>query len=210
MRPKLAHYIDSVLPGMDRLSGDRVEILEELANYCLRKIKSGESLKLLFICTHNSRRSHFSQIWAQVAAHYYGFKGLTTFSGGTAVTAFNERAVAALERAGMEIHKPDGANPRYEVSFSVEAEPVLAFSKVYDDLVNPRDQFAAVMTCSSADAECPVVLGAEKRIALLYIDPKVSDGTPEEEETYDERCRQIATELFFVWRRVRDMVNNPE
>lgn len=181
---------------------NRKKVLDELVAYCQGKLQSGVKPDLLFICTHNSRRSHFSQIWTEVAAYYYGFE-IDTYSGGTAVTAFNERAVAALSRAGLEMLNPGGENPRYLVQYSEQVSPITAFSKLYNDPYNPSKDFCAVMTCSSADADCPVVLGAESRIALLYVDPKESDGTTAEIATYDERCFQIATEMFYVWREVK-------
>ena len=208
MKPQLSDYIHRLLPGMDRLTDSRIAVLQTLADYCVQKIRSEAELKLLFICTHNSRRSHFSQIWAQVAAYYFGFTETQTYSGGTAVTAFNERAVAALERAGMGIVHAGGENPKYEIAFAEGTAPIVAYSKVYDDPANPNKEFAAVMTCSSADANCPVVFGSDKRIPLLYEDPKDFDGTPFEVAKYDERCLQIATEQFFVWRDVRQRAVN--
>ena len=59
------------------------------------------------------------------------------------------------------------------------------------------------MTCSDADQNCPVVLGAEKRISLPYVDPKISDGTPEESKVYDERCLQIAIEQLYVFSKIK-------
>lgn len=203
MKPKLTQYIDQLLPAMDQLQPDRIDILDQLVTYCKTKLSSEEELNLLFICTHNSRRSHFSQIWAQVAAHYYGFENIKTFSGGTATTAFNERAVAALERTGMKIENPGGENPHYQLFYAGDADPIEAYSKKFDEAPNPKQNFCAVMTCSSADADCPVVFGADARVALLYVDPKESDGTAVESATYDERCLQIATELFYVWKKVK-------
>ncbi|MDW3196674.1 MAG: protein-tyrosine-phosphatase [Cytophagales bacterium] len=208
MKPKLAAYIEQLLPTIDDLKPDRIAILDQLVTYCQSKLQSGQELNLTFICTHNSRRSHFSQIWAQVAAHYYGFDRVKTFSGGTATTAFNERAVAALERTGMDIENPGGENPRYQVHYSDRAKPMEAYSKTFDEAPNPKTNFCAVMTCSSADADCPVVFGADGRVALLYVDPKESDGTDAELATYDERCLQIATELFYVWRKVKAELAN--
>lgn len=208
MKPKLTTYIEQLLPAIDDLKPDRIAILDQLVAYCTAKLQSGQELNLTFICTHNSRRSHFSQIWAQVAAHYYGFDAIKTFSGGTATTAFNERAVAALERAGMDIENPGGENPHYQVHYSDQAPSMEAYSKTFDEAPNPKANFCAIMTCSSADADCPVVLGADGRVALLYVDPKESDGTEAESATYDERCLQIATELFYVWREVKAELAN--
>jgi hypothetical protein len=123
-----------------------------------------------------------------------------TFSGGTEHTAFNPRAIAALERAGFAIRQTlaGGDNPRYQVRFVGDGPAVEAFSKVYSESPNPSREFCAIMTCSQADEACPVVDGAAERIALTYDDPKASDGTPEEAATYDERCAQIAREMLFA------------
>ena len=80
--------------------------------------------------------------------------------------------------------------------------PVIAFSKVYDAPVNPSEGFVAVMTCTQADEDCPYIPGAALRVALPYDDPKASDGSTAEAATYDERCRQIATEMFYLFRSV--------
>jgi hypothetical protein len=130
--------------------------------------------------------------------------GVETYSGGTEATAFNPRAVAALQRAGFRIEtsEPEAENPRYTVSITENGPTLEAFSKRYMDPPNPTAGFAAIMTCSDADEACPFVRGADFRIAVPYVDPKVSDGTPEEAATYDERSRQIATEMLYVFSRV--------
>jgi len=76
------------------------------------------------------------------------------------------------------------------------------FSKVYAAAPNPQADFLAVMTCSDADAACPQVKGATKRFSLPYDDPKVFDGTAEEVFKYDERCQQIAREMFYLFSNV--------
>jgi arsenate reductase len=159
---------------------------------------------LNFICTHNSRRSHISQIWAQTAAHVYGIKNVGTYSGGTEATAFNPRAVTAMKQAGFEINtkQNDGQNPVYEVKFSNDAAPLTIFSKKYDDPFNPNKDFAAIMTCSHADENCPVVTGATTRIALTYNDPKDFDGTPLEATKYAERVREIGREILYAFSNV--------
>ncbi len=195
--PELERYIDSLQEDIDSIAETRKEVLLSVADY----IKNSSNPKLNFICTHNSRRSHLSQIWASVAAHQFGVQ-VKTFSGGTEATAFHPNAIKALERAGFEIKNPGGKNPHYEVFFSENADPMICFSKKFDDEVNPQTDFAAIMTCSEADQECPVVFGASARIKLLYEDPKIADGTAEEEEKYNERTRQIASEMFFAFSNV--------
>lgn len=198
MYQKLKKYINELESDFDSIPTSRKEKLEEVANYIQSKKESGETAKLNFICTHNSRRSHLAQIWTQTAAFHFGIDNIETYSGGTESTAFNPRAVAAIERAGFQVENPGGDNPEYKVSLSDDAESMVCFSKKFEDDFNPDKNFAAIMTCSDADENCPFVPGAEFRKPITYVDPKESDGTDHETETYDERCRQIATEMFYM------------
>lgn len=202
LHPALSTYVEGILPDVETIPAERRASLEKLAAFVEKKVHSGQPADLTFICTHNSRRSQMGQVWAAVAAAYYGVEGVRTWSGGTESTAFNPRAVQALRRAGFQIEDPGGENPHYTVSFAEQAPTLECFSKKYDDPFNPAENFAAVMTCSQADEACPFVRGAGLRLAVPYEDPKVADGTPEEAARYDERCRQIATEMMYLFAKV--------
>lgn len=200
LSPLLQAYVSSRVAEFEQIPDDRKQTLAKLASYVRSRVKAGQPVRLTFICTHNSRRSHLSQIWAKTAAAYYGVAGVETFSGGTEATAFNPRAVNALRRAGFEIPDPPAEkNPHYQVRFHAEGPILDCFSKVYHDSPNPIAEFCAVMTCTQADQNCPNVMGAAMRIAVPYDDPKAFDGTPEEAAKYDERCQQIAREMLFVF-----------
>lgn len=198
MYPVLQAYINNLKDGLSKIPRERKEELMRISGFIEEKLGAGKTARINFICTHNSRRSHMCQIWAAVLARHFKLEGIESFSGGTEATAFNPRAVAALERAGLRIENPGGENPRYEVFHSPEAEPLICFSKTFDDPHNPQEGFAAVLTCTDADEHCPFVPGAEKRFSIPYVDPKESDGTPQEKETYDKRCRQIASEMYYL------------
>lgn len=197
---KLAEKINTLKNSFNSIPADRKKILNEFSDYISNKVKDGKEVNLTFICTHNSRRSHISQIWAQTAAEYYGIPNIKCFSGGTEATAFNPRAVKALRKAGFKIEKKyDSDNPVYNVYYSDDREPIECFSKVYSDKYNPQKNFAAIMTCSDADENCPVVFGTEARFPIRYDDPKEFDGTELEEAKYDERVEQIGREMLFVF-----------
>ena len=178
---------------------ERLAELNALAEW-IAKQPADTPTELIFICTHNSRRSHMGQIWAQAAAYHHGLLHVRTYSGGTEATAFNPRAVTALRDLGVGIHTPDptATNPTYAIHLQPDKPATSAWSKVYNDTANPQRGFAAVMTCSSADEACPVVFGADSRFAIPYVDPKAADGTSEEAATYLERAEQIGTEMFYV------------
>ena len=198
----LNSYIDRVLKNESGLESNRVQQLEPLSFYIFNKMFKGETANLNFICTHNSRRSQFGQIWLQMAAAYFKVELVKAYSGGTEETAFNPRAVATLLRAGFAVKEGTGVNPKYEISSDLHTLNIVSFSKKYDHFENPKKYFCAVMTCSEADEACPVIFGADLRVKLLYEDPKSADGTDYEVNTYDERCFQIATEMFYVMKQV--------
>jgi hypothetical protein len=201
--PEVRGFVEDRLTELDGIPVERQTVLSTLTDFIAGKMASGQPSRLVFICTHNSRRSHMAQLWAQVAAEVFSVPDVETFSGGTEATAFNPRAVSALRRAGFVIDPfTDGKNPIYEVSFEEGMEPMQAFSKVFDHAPNPADGFAAVMTCTSADAACPVVEGADKRITIPYDDPKAHDCTEQEAAKYDERCAHIAREMLWVFSEV--------
>lgn len=185
------------------IPSDRFPVIDSMVDYILGKIKAKEEIRLNFICTHNSRRSQFSQIWAQTVADYHGIEAYC-YSGGVEVTAFNERAVAAIRRDGFKVVQKGEGNPVYFVFHGEESEPIVTFSKVYDDPINPNSGFSAVMTCDHADENCPFIPGTEKRIPLRFEDPKVFDGTDLEEKMYSERSHQIGAELFLIFRKVKE------
>ena len=180
----------------------RKDILDVLIDYIDEKYSKRQRVSLNFICTHNSRRSQFAQIWAHTAAAYYNLK-VSSYSGGIEVTAFDQRALASIIRSGFDVHTEGNYNPIHYISYEKNVKSRLkCFSKLYADPVNKSDSFAAIMTCSSADRKCPLIKRAERRISIQYEDPKVFDDTPDEINKYDERSLQIASEFFYVFRKV--------
>ncbi len=190
--------------NLDAISNERKQILQPLIDYIQTKVTENKNANLNFICTHNSRRSHLSQVWAQAAAHFYNLKNVYCYSGGTEATALFPMAAKTLEKAGFEIEVlSEGKNPVYAIKFDKNEHPIIGFSKTFDDPFNPKSEFAAIMTCSDADANCPFIPGAEKRIPVKYDDPKAFDNTPQQAEKYEERSNQIAVEMLYVFSKIK-------
>jgi len=188
----------------ERISEERKIILQPLIEFISSKISKNEEVRLNFICTHNSRRSHLSQIWAQSMAFYYQIENIFCYSGGTEATAMFPKVAETLTNQGFEILKlSETENPVYAVKFAENEHAVICFSKKYNDDFNPKSAFTAILTCDSADENCPIVYGAEARIPIKYEDPKKSDGTAEMNETYFNRSLEIATEMKFVFENLR-------
>lgn len=193
----VADYLGALNP--DAISEERKSVLNQAVEPCRQ---DGFASALNFICTHNSRRSHFGHVWAQVTAAACGLGSLRTYSGGTEATACNERTVAALRRVGFDVNQgenpTDAANPIYSLKYASDRPSIELYSKVYDAAPNPSDDYIAMMCCADVDERCPVVRGAKARVSLHYLDPKSSDDSPQESITYDARCRQIAEEMLFL------------
>jgi arsenate reductase len=201
MYPKIATIIKEV--SNFTILDERKEILNSLVEYLQQKVNSKEEIRLNFICTHNSRRSHLSQIWAQTMALHFNIKNVFCYSGGTETTAMFPKVRETLSNQGFQIQKmSETENPVYGVKYDENSHPIICFSKKYDDIFNPKSKFAAIMTCSSADKGCPFIAGAEKRIPIQYEDPKAFDGTDLMNEKYAERSVEIASEMFYVFSQI--------
>ena len=182
----------------------RKETLQPLVAYIQEKVNANQEIRLNFICTHNSRRSHLSQVWAQTLAYHFKIKNVFCYSGGTEATALFPMVAETLKNTGFEIEKiAETSNPIYSIKYTDNEHPIICFSKKLDANFNPKSEFAAIMTCSQADGGCPFIAGAEKRIPITFEDPKAFDNTPQQAEKYNERSLQIATEMFYVFSQIQ-------
>ncbi|WP_339887093.1 protein-tyrosine-phosphatase [uncultured Flavobacterium sp.] len=201
MNTKLQETIKSIQEIS--ISDERKEVLQSLIDFVQGKLDAKEEIRLNFICTHNSRRSHLSQIWAQTMAFHYNIQNVFCYSGGTEATAMFPKVAETLTNQGFQIQKKSSENnPVYAVKYNVNSHPIICFSKTFDDFFNPESKFAAIMTCSSADENCPFIAGAEVRLPIRYEDPKAFDGTDLMNEKYAERSLEIASEMFYVFSKI--------
>ena len=190
--------------NISTITEDRKAILQPLIDYIQDKVDNNKEVIINFICTHNSRRSHLSQIWAQTMAHFKNIRNVRCYSGGTEATAVFPKVIETLQSQGFKtIELSKSNNPIYSVRFNQNALPIIGFSKTYDNAFNPQSEFAAVMTCSQADTGCPFIAGAEKRIPITYEDPKLFDDTKQQNEKYLERSLQIASEMLYVFSSIK-------
>jgi arsenate reductase len=204
MYKNLVETINNVTT-FQNITEERKSTLQPLIDFVQHKVINRQEININFICTHNSRRSHLSQVWAQVASAYFNIPNVYCYSGGTEETALFPKVAETLTNQGFNIFKiAETDNPVYAIKYSDNALPVIGFSKKYDSPFNPVSAFAAIMTCSQADGGCPFIAGAEKRIPITFEDPKISDNTSEQSEVYAERSLQIATEMFYVFSMIKN------
>jgi len=205
MNTTLKFLCDRLTNEFDQISQERKLILNKLIEYVKQKAKNGECISLVYVCTHNSRRSHFGQVWGKVASEYYQMENVKTFSAGTEATAMHPNTVRSLQTIGFNIQSDNQEdNPYYSISFDSTKDPIVGFSKTIDHSSLPSKNFAAIMTCSEAEQNCPFVPGAEMRVSTTYEDPKIFDGTEEQDEKYIERSLQIARENLYIFSKIHD------
>ena len=206
--PALQSFIANLPGKFQNIPEKRLEVLKDLCDNIIGSLKKGEDSELIFICTHNSRRSQFGQAWAHAAVLYYGINNIKIYSGGTEATSFHPNAVSSIKRSGFSliINNDDQVNPVYTVKAGDTDAGTTQYSKKYDDPLNPSSGYIAIMVCSEAEEACPVVPGAAKIISMPFEDPKIFDGTDAESARYDERSKQIAVELFYLFMNVSQQV----
>ena len=202
----LFQKIETVIQGldMDSISDSRKRVLWPLIDFIRSKHSEGKQIRINFICTHNSRRSHLSQIWAQTIAYYFNFNRVFCYSGGTEATVLFPMVTETLKKQGFYVRKlseenSTEGNPVIAIKYAENEPPIIGFSKKWNDGFNPKSEFAAVMTCDSANEACPFVPGAEQRIPITFEDPKAFDNTSLQTDKYKERSLHIATELKYVF-----------
>jgi arsenate reductase len=205
IKPTLFPEIEKLIKEINTqtISNQRKDVLKPLTEFIQSKVSNNQEIRINFICTHNSRRSHLSQVWAQTMANYFNIKNVFCYSGGTEATALFPIVAETLQNSGFQINTiSKNGNPIYSIKYAANEPPIIGFSKKLDDDFNPKSEFAAIMTCSHADGACPFIAGAEKRIPITFEDPKAFDNTPQQVEKYNERSLQIATELFYVFSQI--------
>ena len=202
---KLFYKIQKTINSLqvNRIPDSRKETLKLLIDHIQSKVEIGQSIRINFVCTHNSRRSHLAQVWAQTAAYHFNIKNVFCYSGGTETTALFPTITGTLKKQGFQIEMlSQDENPVYAIKYADNEMPIIGFSKTIDNELNPKSEFVAVMTCDSANEACPFVPGADLRIPITYEDPKRFDGTNIQEEKYEERSLQIASEMYYVFSKI--------
>ncbi len=216
--PRVMEHAAFLTTSFDLIQPEHRSSGEKLVEWIVKNHRPGQNLDIIAVCTANSRRSLFAATMGNIAADYYGMPEIRFHSGGTAATAINARAINSLKAIGVEI-EPTGKearrasaeteNPMLLVRWGKAGSPGLPraetteFSKTYDDLANPQRGFAALVVCSEADAECPIVQGADVRISAHFLDPKYYDDGSYETAKYAERRDEIGRFMLSVMLQTR-------
>ena len=111
--------------------------------------------RVLFICTHNSARSHM----AEAMLRAWGGDRFEAFSAGTEATGIKPETIQVMQEIGISL---DG-----HWSKTIEAYRGQSF-----------EWFITV--CDEAQKNCPVLAGVQQVGHWSIEDPSLADGSPEE------------------------------
>jgi protein-tyrosine-phosphatase len=201
--------LDHCLQQIDYISESRKKELKKLATSIIKNITTHNEAHVVFICTHNSRRSQLAELWLRYACKNNSFENIEIFSAGTETTAFNHRMVNALIDAGFIFRLVKaGENPAYRISSSEIDMSNILFSKTYDHPSISQNNIIAVMVCNDAAENCPYIPYASERIKLSYEDPKHSDDTEQESETYRKKVIEIGSEMMYLTTLLQDITSS--
>ena len=187
------------------IDDNRKELLLKIANKIVVNYNNND-ININFICTHNSRRSQLGQVWSFFAADYFKLP-INAFSGGTEVTAFHRNTVKTLTEVGFkfDVDEFSHTNPIYRISFSDDKPSLLGYSKLYNNIENKTPYFV-LTTCNNADENCPFIPEAIDRFHVPYTDPKHSDDSAIQDETYLKTSRIIAAQMYFLFNEIKKLL----
>jgi arsenate reductase (thioredoxin) len=187
-----------------KLDKNRRQLLTSIAQFIAEEIKANKKVNLNYICTHNSRRSQLAQVWSSYACNYFKLSEVNSFSGGTAITAFYRNTVKTLQEVGFnfQIVEFSHQNPVYAINYKNCIDPIIGYSKLYDDEYNKKP-FIAIITCSNAEENCPFIPDTIERFHLPFNDPKSFDNSLNQAEKYMETNKQIAGEIHFIFEKIK-------
>ena len=196
----LTPYCESLEDEFNNVPDSTQEQLKVAGTYIINRLNNGQIASISFVCEHNSRKSHLGQIWTTLATQYYQLDHVKCYSGGTTPTYVNQRIINALGNTGIQISEKGiaGHGPKYLLDYGKSSRGFEIFSKRFDHPMNPDTNYLAISLCLNPDECCPISYGADKQLSIPYEDLQPFGNTPLESAKYDEQCRMVARDMFYM------------
>ena len=190
-----------ITSSFKNIPSSRLQRLDEIVLEINEIFNNKKNLNFLFVCTHNSRRSQFANVWAEIAATFYNLNSIKSYSCGTEKSIVSKNTIEALEDLGLKIHNHPNINNAFHAFYGKELF-IDVFSKKYSDSSISKENTIAIMTCTDADQNCPIIPYAKNRISLNFKDPKRFDNTSYFRMEYQKTAKEIATEIFYIFSKI--------
>lgn len=199
---KILVFCRSLEEEFSLITPKKVEKLNTLRQYILQK-QDCQLANILFLCKENSLKSHLAQIWLAVAADYYNYSYVKSYSGGFDTGYVDPDTIRSLQKIGFQIDSYSQSfrhNPYHYVSWTETSSFFLTYSKKYSEEPNPKDTFASIFVCDKPESEYEPLDGSELFLALEYENPKNMKTTDNTTQRYYQLNRQIGREMLYVLR----------
>ena len=181
---KFFSRIDSFNPNQKRKK--RLDNIASVINENLNKTRS-----IVFLCTHNSRRSQICEVWGKVFAEIYR-KKININSAGAFKTVVHSQVYESIVKCGLIV------NNKKEIFF--DKKKFKLNSKTTDSIT--MKNFIAVMTCSDAEKSCPHDPKSIRNIKMFFNDPRIYDETDKMSREYLKTTTYIAEELNYIFKNI--------
>lgn len=202
--PILNEYVRDFPKEFRKIPEDRRYRLQEIVYFLEEREENKEPWQLLFISTNQASVGQMAQVWSKAAAYYFGFNKFESYSGGIKPSEISVSMITTLEKAGFIVYKTDvGGIDVYRIKYSYNLNPIVTFPKKVDHVRNPYHDFMAIFVEENADINIQNIKGTYNRLLLKYEDPIGYDGSEQEEIIYEESCRRVAVEMFYVFSQLR-------
>ena len=207
--PIINEYVRDFPKEFRKIPEDRRYRLNEIVYFLEEQKVENNPWQLLFISTNQASVSQMAQVWSKTAAYYYGFTNFESFSAGLDPGIISVKMITCLEKAGFIVYKTnlDGMDV-YRIKYSYNIEPIVSFPKKIDHVRNPNRDFMAVFVEKNADMNVQNIKGTYNRLLLTYDDPVGYEGSQQEEVMYEESCKKVAVEMFYVFSLLRKRLDD--
>jgi hypothetical protein len=203
--PILNEYVRDFPDEFRKIPEERRYRLNEMVYYLEDQRKQKAPTQITFISTNEATVSQMAQAWSKAAAYYFGFTDFQPYSGGLNPDLISENTIIALEKAGFIVYKSDvGGLSVYRIKYSYNLDPIIAFPKKISHTKNPGDNFMAVILDGNADLNINNIEGTYNRLFLEYEDPKGYEGSEIEKDKFNESCKNVAVEMFYVFSQLHN------
>jgi len=184
------------------IPSSRLQLLDGIVLEINEFLNNKKNLNFLFVCTHNSRRSQFANVWAEIAATFYNLNSIKSYSCGTEKSIVSKNTIQTLKDLGIRIENHPSIPNAFHAFYGKELF-IDVFSKKYSDPTISKEDTIAIMTCSDADQNCPIIPYAKNRISLNFKDPKRFDNTSSFKMEYQKTGKEIAREIFYIFSKLK-------
>ena len=194
---EVSQKMEKAISGIPAQRKDTLMLIGDTLLYMMDKKGKAE---ILFTGITDGSLTQLAQIWLYTALHYHKIKSIGVYSGGLRPDAINYRVVAALKRTGFNIQPVRGYanNPVYFFNLGRSFPDYTIFAKAIDYHYNPHEDYLVVPLNPDVDHLDYSRYGATVVIPYHWKRPDIWDDTQVEAMKYDEYCREIGRDMFFL------------